>query len=785
MTHECVRLERTLEHNTALHMPPPGPGIMGDEPHQADDDQLCAAVATSDMESVDALLRVGAASPCAMLASALPSPSGHVFEARTPALHIAFTVASLTLCGGEPGRRPVGFQDSIQAAIIRRLIFQGVDWEAVDAAGRDIYLLLSEFKQPGTLDTSLSRLHSDERGVLVRFYDDLRQEFDLCGQRLHAAAERGRPGELQDAMKEITVNYQEVDGLTALHWAVVKGNLPGAEMLLAAGAKTTLRDNWGMSAIHTIVDMREDGLPGAADPLSCDTDRQHSLRYEPALAIEVRHALLELFVANGASLDVTDTKGRTALYYALFNRQVDTAVGLVSNGCSTKDLLDANGVKAWVDEPMRRACVEAMALRVEEGEPLNQGAPEPIGAMPMLRWRHRSVVRFTNPRSAALEPEPELEPAMILDQAAADAATAAAAAAASGVAVEEAAAEEAVLLTERSLALEHEMEEKTLTMRMLSDEGLDVSSLQSEIDTLRQERDLIQRERDTLRVQQSRRQLTGRPAEFEWKASTSSSRWNHSSSEEGSGSDGSDGSDIDMSDFITPLTTSWEELEEEQQAAASELQWAEQSWINDNTRIISRAWAELSVEERQACEALEIEEDDWDDMELAETESEPAAAEVAAVVTAQGEREERARRERARQRNEVLSDEHLLAWRDVLIDEVAELLAISRGVAAKLLVAHQYNDEKIRSHVAPAWFSGEQDAILDAIGEGAAVPITAAVYGLDGLVECGVCMDELPPMRVTTNRCGHSFCNDCVSAYMLLVLTLFSPYRPDDGREMR
>lgn len=583
----------------------------------------------------------------------------------------------------------------------------------------------------------------------------------MRGERLQAAAERSQVPQLRSAMRDVTVDYQEVwlcaytvrrsprssptsacccpqvDGLTALHWAVVKGNVEAAEVLLAAGASTTLVDKWGMTALHAIVDSRRAGSPGTGDNVPVG-GRQHAFSFEPALAPGSRHELLELFVSFGASLDVQDGKGRSVLHYATSGEQADhvhTAVGLILNGCSA-ETLDSDGKRPvdGIPADMETACTLAVERRsveaslqdgAEQGMPKGQRSSK--GRAGRGRGRAR-VVPFPRPKP---EPEPESEPEPEQEPKQAPPA-------------EDTEAMLRTAMLTRILVVTQEMEEKGLTHAMLSSEGEDVSAMAADIDVLRKELNALKLQQRSSATQAATT-FVSKDQGFKWCPASPDSTDNESEYDD----------DELMTDLITPLNTSWEELQEEERQAATTLQWSEQTWTNDNTRIVDRTWGELTEEELEACEVLEIVEDDWEDLNLAEDEPEPEEpAPDAPTKDAKDVRRDRVRH------TEILNDEQLLVWRDTMIGEIAEFLGISRVVASKLLHRHGYDMEHIRANVAPSWFSGEQAAILEAIGEAASEAVSVPGQSADGTVECGVCFDDCRPEKITANRCGHTFCNE-------------------------
>src|SRR5262249_916657 len=111
---------------------------------------------------------------------------------------------------------------------------------------------------------------------------------------------------------------ETTNGETALMWAVAENHAEAAKLLIAHGASINVRsrtleyaqDRFGLEGVVTILP------PGSLHPLM-DAARQGSLEATGALA------------DAGASLNLTDPEGTTALVLAIINGHYDTAALLV------------------------------------------------------------------------------------------------------------------------------------------------------------------------------------------------------------------------------------------------------------------------------------------------------------------------------------------------------------------------------------------------------------------------------------------------------------------------
>jgi hypothetical protein len=185
----------------------------------------------------------------------------------------------------------------------------------------------------------------------------------------------GRNGD-DEMVGAIDPNFQDLDGLTALHWATVRGHVDAAELLLGFGADPNVGDRWG---VHPILvpyislatslqsDVESDALCGGA---------QHPLLHEPELSEPVIHLLMQLFIGHGVRLnDPTEGLGKhTPLYYALRAGCPETVAGLRLNGADLSPLEReevASGQQSY--DPAVAAALTLEALPLESVEPPSMG----------------------------------------------------------------------------------------------------------------------------------------------------------------------------------------------------------------------------------------------------------------------------------------------------------------------------------------------------------------------------------------------------------------------------
>jgi ankyrin repeat protein len=123
--------------------------------------------------------------------------------------------------------------------------------------------------------------------------------------------------------RRVDVSAPQVDGATALHWAVYRDDLESAELLIAAGAKVDAANRVGftpliMAAIYGNAPMIEKLLEAGADV------KQHLPNGETTVMLAARNGnpqALKLLVAAGADVNARETlRGTTALMWAAEQR---------------------------------------------------------------------------------------------------------------------------------------------------------------------------------------------------------------------------------------------------------------------------------------------------------------------------------------------------------------------------------------------------------------------------------------------------------------------------------
>ena len=136
--------------------------------------------------------------------------------------------------------------------------------------------------------------------------------------------------------RKADVNATQVDGTTALHWAVRADDLETADLLIRAGANVSAANREGatpmrLAAINGNAPMIEKLIKAGANP-----NASLSKFGDTALMLAARTGKLDaakVLVDNGAQVNAMETwGGTTALMWAVSERHLDTTKMLIAHG---------------------------------------------------------------------------------------------------------------------------------------------------------------------------------------------------------------------------------------------------------------------------------------------------------------------------------------------------------------------------------------------------------------------------------------------------------------------
>ena len=138
--------------------------------------------------------------------------------------------------------------------------------------------------------------------------------------------------------KKVDVNGTQVDGTTALHWAVRADDLETADLLIRAGANVSAANRDGvtpmqLAAVNGTAPMIEKLIKAGANP-----NASLSKFGDTALMLAARTGKLDgvkLLLDNGAQVNAIETWGGTnTLMWAVSERHLDTVKMLIDHGAA-------------------------------------------------------------------------------------------------------------------------------------------------------------------------------------------------------------------------------------------------------------------------------------------------------------------------------------------------------------------------------------------------------------------------------------------------------------------
>jgi ankyrin repeat protein len=149
------------------------------------------------------------------------------------------------------------------------------------------------------------------------------------------AAEKADWGRVRALLAEhAEVNASQVDGMTALHWAVYHDETEAAKLLLAAGADAKATNHYGVTPLTLACTNGSESLVKAL--LAAGADANATLRGgETALMTAARTGRLgpvRELLAAGAKVDACDRKGQTPLMWAAADGHAAVVETLIEAG---------------------------------------------------------------------------------------------------------------------------------------------------------------------------------------------------------------------------------------------------------------------------------------------------------------------------------------------------------------------------------------------------------------------------------------------------------------------
>src|SRR5262245_29988894 len=218
------------------------------------------------------------------------------------------------------------------------------------------------------------------------------------------------------------VNASQIDGATALHWAVYRNDLESADLLIAAGVKVDAANREGftplvMAALYGNAPMIEKLLKAHADV------KQHLSNGETTVMLAARNGnpeAIKLLVAAGADVNAKEKlRGTTALMWAAEQRHPEAVKMLLELGADHRAKSGAAGLPrnymaprvntAAVKDAQRRYAEAIAAGRTYEQQleyEVAQGAKISIGFRGLFNSRRADLAGTPPGSDTAAAPTP-------------------------------------------------------------------------------------------------------------------------------------------------------------------------------------------------------------------------------------------------------------------------------------------------------------------------------------------------------------------------------------------
>ena len=168
--------------------------------------------------------------------------------------------------------------------------------------------------------------------------------------------------------KKADVNAPQVDGSTALHWAVYHDNLQAADLLIAAGAKATAVTREGVTPLAMAtqfgsIAMVERLVKGGADPKELGPNGETMLMFA---ARNGNPRLVELFLEAGVDINAAEKlRQTTALMWAVAQHHPEAVNALLKAGANPNAKSGGAGLPRnyMANRVNQKSVIEAQARR--------------------------------------------------------------------------------------------------------------------------------------------------------------------------------------------------------------------------------------------------------------------------------------------------------------------------------------------------------------------------------------------------------------------------------------
>jgi ankyrin repeat protein len=206
--------------------------------------------------------------------------------------------------------------------------------------------------------------------------------------------DRARVGAL--IAERCDVNQAQVDGMTALHWAVYHDDLKTAQVLVSAGANVKAANRYGVAPLSLVCTNGNGAM--AALLLDAGADPNTALPgNETALMTAARTGKLgpvKALLARGADVNARETRGQTALMWAAADGHAAVISALLEAGADFRTPLPSGFTPLFF--AVREGRIDAAKILLKAGADVNE-------AMQPKRASGKGPTKGTSPLIMAVE----------------------------------------------------------------------------------------------------------------------------------------------------------------------------------------------------------------------------------------------------------------------------------------------------------------------------------------------------------------------------------------------
>lgn len=176
--------------------------------------------------------------------------------------------------------------------------------------------------------------------------------------------------------RHVDVNQAQVDGMTALHWAVAHDDLETAKLLIAANADVKIANRYGVTPLSIactdgVAAMVEVLLAAGADPNTVLPGDESVLM---TAARTGKLAPVRALLARGADVNARERRGQTPLMWAAAEGHAEVAAAMLQAGADFRASLPSGFTPLFF--AVREGRIDAVRVLLQAGADVN-GAMEP------------------------------------------------------------------------------------------------------------------------------------------------------------------------------------------------------------------------------------------------------------------------------------------------------------------------------------------------------------------------------------------------------------------------